>query len=228
MRPIPAPLGVKSKAQAVYELLRERILSGRLAPGQGLSIDGLARELGVSKIPIREALKLLEAERFVEVVLHVGARVSPISADEAENIYPIRHALCDLASRLAAERIRAEELAELRRLQREMEAATAARDTRRIEPLNREFHLRIAQASGNPQLAELYRDLMARCSRFRAGVWLTQQRAVEVMREHRAILAALAAHDAARCVRVSHKHDERSARDVIARMRRTEAAAQAV
>ena len=113
----PSTVQVKSKAQAVHDLLRERIVSGDLEAGQPLSIDGLARELGVSKIPIREAIKQLQAERFVEVVLHVGARVAPISVEEAENIYPIRHALCDLASRLAAERITDAELASLHRLQ---------------------------------------------------------------------------------------------------------------
>ena len=78
---------VKSKAQAVYELLRQRILDFHYEPGQPLSIDGLARELGVSKIPIREAIKQLQAERLVDTVLHVGARIAPITLAQAEQIY---------------------------------------------------------------------------------------------------------------------------------------------
>jgi DNA-binding GntR family transcriptional regulator len=217
------PLDFKSKAQAVYDLLRERILTGELEPGQALSIDGLARELGVSKIPIREAIKLLQAERLVEVVLHVGARVASISVEEAENIYPIRRVLGELAARLAAEHITSEDVDRLEALHREMWAATEAGDMRRFEPLNREFHLLVARASRNPQLAELYRDLMARCSRYRAGVRLTQERVVEVMREHQAILDALHARDPEACVEATREHNLRATRDALERMRRIEA-----
>ena len=223
-----AKLVVKSKAQAVYELLRDRILDCRLEPGQPLSIDGLARELGVSKIPIREAIKQLEATRLVDVVLHVGARVAPISVAEAEQIYPIRHVLCDLGVEQAVPRLTDADLAHLERLHREMEAACRARDVRGIDPLNREFHLAIIRASGNEHLYELYRDLMQRCSRFRAGVVLTQQRAAEMVREHAAILAALVARDVAAAVRTSREHDERAGREIVERMRRAQATKQAV
>jgi DNA-binding GntR family transcriptional regulator len=225
---LAVPLRVKSKAQLTYELLRERIQSAQLAPGQALPIDALARELGVSKIPIREAIKQLEAERLVEVVLHVGARVAPISVEEAANVYPIRHALDDLVTRLAVPRLTAEQLTELEAYQRQMEAATGQRELRRVEALNRQFHQRIADCSGNLQLAQLYRDLMARCSRFRAGVALTHGRAVEVMREHRAILEAFAQRDVEAAIERSREHDERSAADVLTRLRRAEADQEAV
>ena len=228
MEPVAPRLVVKSKAQAVYELLRDQILNGQLEPGQPLSIDGLARELGVSKIPIREAIKQLEATRLVDVVLHVGARVAPISVAEAEQIYPIRHVLCDLGVEQAVPRLTDDDLASLERLHREMESAARAREVRRIDPLNREFHLSIIRASGNRHLYELYRDLMQRCSRFRAGVALTQQQAAQVMREHRAILDALQARDVVAAVRASRQHDERAAREIVERMRRAQATKQAV
>lgn len=215
-------LQVKSKAQAVYDLLRQRILDFHYEAGQALSIDGLARELGVSKIPIREAIKRLEAERLVEVVLHVGARVAPISVAQAEQIYPIRHALCDLGVSLAVPRLDDATLDYLEDLQRQMEAATSVRDTATVDRLNREFHLRIVQAADNPELYQLFRDLMHRCSRFRAGVTLSHRRAVEVMAEHRAMLAALRARDVAAAVRASNEHDRRSAEEIIAQMRLNE------
>jgi DNA-binding GntR family transcriptional regulator len=221
-------LQFKSKAQAVYDLIRQRILDFHYEPGQALSIDGLARELGVSKIPIREAIKQLEAERFVETVLHVGARVAPISLAQAEQIYPIRHALCDLGVRLAVPLIDDTTLDFLEALQRQMEAATKVRDTATVDRLNREFHLKIVEAAGNPELYGLYRDLMHRCSRFRAGVGLTHRRAVAVMIEHRAILAALRARDVEEAVRTSNEHDRLSAEEIIEQMRRNEAARDAV
>jgi DNA-binding GntR family transcriptional regulator len=212
-------LQFKSKSQAVYELLRQRILAFHYEPGQSLSIDGLARELGISKIPIREAIKQLEAERLVEVVLHVGARVTPISVAQAEQIYPIRHALCDLGVRLAVPRLDDATLDYLDGLQRQMEASTRVRDTATVDRLNREFHLRIVEAAENPELYQLYRDLMHRCSRFRAGVSLSHRRAVAVMTEHRAILAALRARDVEEAVRTSNEHDRLSADEIIAQMR---------
>ena len=223
-----ASLHYKSKAQAVYDVLRQRILDFHYEPGQALSIDGLVRELGVSKIPIREAIKQLEAERLVEVVLHVGARVAPISLAQAEQIYPIRHALCDLGVRLAVDRLDDATLDGLDGLQRQMEAATRVRDTATVDRLNREFHLKIVEAGGNQELYQLYRDLMHRCSRFRAGVSLTHRRAVAVMTEHRAILAALRARDVEEAVRTSRDHDRLSAEEILEQLRAKEAARDAV
>ncbi|MGE3273038.1 MAG: GntR family transcriptional regulator [Chloroflexota bacterium] len=217
-------LTFKSKAQAVHELLRQRILDFHYEAGQSLSIDGLARELGVSKIPIREAIKQLEAERLVEVELHVGARVAPISVAQAEEIYPIRHVLCDLGVRLAVPRLDDATLDHLEDLQRQMEVATSKRDTSTVDRLNRQFHLEIVEAGGNVELHQLYRDLMARCSRFRAGVSLPHHRAVEVMSEHRAILVALRARDLDAAVLASDLHSKRSADEIIAKMRVSEAA----
>ena len=215
-------LQVKSKAQAVYDLLRERILDSKYAPRQSLSIDGLARELGVSKIPIREAIKQLEAEHLVEVVLHVGARVASISLADAENLYPIRHALTELATRLAVPRITDAELDHLDRIHAAMEDAFRAGELRRVESLNRDLHQLIAEASGNPPLAALHRDLMARCSRFRAGVPLEPSRVRTMLREHREILETLRARSLERCIAASMTHSYGTADDVIARLRALE------
>ncbi|MCC7372733.1 MAG: GntR family transcriptional regulator [Chloroflexi bacterium] len=217
-------LQFKSKAQAVYDLLRQRILDFHYEPGQALSIDGLARELGISKIPIREAIKQLEAERFVETELHVGARVAPISVAQAEQIYPIRHVLCDLGMRLAFPRMDEQTLTLLEELQAQMEVATRQRDTATVDRLNRQFHLKMVEASGNAELHQLYRELMHRCSRFRAGVSLPHHRAVEVMTEHRAILAALRARDFDAAIKASDDHSRRSAAEIIDKMRAKEAA----
>jgi DNA-binding GntR family transcriptional regulator len=218
----PDSLQFKSKSQAVYDLLRRRILDSQYEPGQSLSIDGLARELGVSKIPIREAIKQLEAERLVETVLHVGARVATISLEQAEHVYPIRHALANLATGLAVARITEAELDQLARLHKAMQDALESGDLRRIEPLNRDFHQVIADASRNPPLAEMHRDLMARCSRFRAGVPLRQERAASVVHEHAEILAALRARDAERCLAITIAHGDGAAKDVTDRLRALE------
>lgn len=228
MSELASPLQFKSKAQAVYELLRQRILDFHYEAGESLSIDGLSRELGVSKIPIREAIKQLESERLVDVVLHVGARVAPISVAQAEQIYPIRHVLCDLAMRLAFPHLQGQTLAFLDDLQAQMEAATRQRDTATVDRLNRQFHLKMVEASGNAELHQLYRDLMHRCSRFRAGVSLPHHRAVEVMVEHRAILTALRDRNFEAAIKASDDHSKRSAAEIIDKMRVKEAGQTAV
>ena len=113
-------------------------------------------------------------------------------------------------------------------LQGQMEAATRLRDTATVDRLNRQFHLRIVEVAGNQELYQLYRDLMHRCSRFRAGVTLGHHRAVQVMAEHRAILVALRARDVEAAVRASNEHDHRASDEIIALMRHNEAAQTAV
>src|SRR5690606_30811258 len=90
-----------TRAQWVYEQLKEAILSGALKPGERLIVDQLARDFGTSPIPVREAIRRLEAEELVETTPYIGARVAPVRADQLEALMVIRNALEHHLVRLA-------------------------------------------------------------------------------------------------------------------------------
>jgi len=136
-----APVQFRTKADIVYERLREEILSGAVLPGQRVSISAIARELGVSDIPAREGVKRLEADGLVSFTAHKGAVVSRMGRHEVEELFAIRTELEALALRHAASRITVAELAELRAILDEMRRAERAGDVRRYGRLNREFHM---------------------------------------------------------------------------------------
>jgi DNA-binding GntR family transcriptional regulator len=135
-----APLPFRTKADIVYDELRERILSGRLQPGDRVPISRVARELGVSDIPAREGVKRLEADGLLEFATHKGAIVPRMGRHEIEELFSIRAELEALAVRRAAEQITPEELAELRRILDAMADAEARGDVAEYGRLNREFH----------------------------------------------------------------------------------------
>jgi DNA-binding GntR family transcriptional regulator len=136
-----APLPFRTKADIVYDELRERILSGRLAPGDRVPISRVARELGVSDIPAREGVKRLEADGLLEFATHKGAIVPRMGRHEIEELFAIRAELEALAVRRAAEEITPEQLTELRRILDAMAGAEARGDVAEYGRLNRELHL---------------------------------------------------------------------------------------
>jgi len=138
---MPAPLPFRTKADIVYDELRERILSGQLRPGDRVPISRVARELGVSDIPAREGVKRLEADGLLEFATHKGAVVPRMGRHEIEELFAIRAELEALAVRRAAAEITAEQLAELRRILDAMAEAEASGDIAAYGRLNREFHL---------------------------------------------------------------------------------------
>src|SRR5688572_28296609 len=118
----------RTKQEIVVERLRDAILEEELRPGEWLRLRDMAELLGTSTMPIREALQTLAADGLVVLSPHRGAQVPPLTAEELEELYMARLGLEGLAARLAAANVTAEELAHLRVLLREMDAAVAAGD----------------------------------------------------------------------------------------------------
>lgn len=149
-------------AETAYALIRDGILSGEFARGQRLREEKLALQVGVSRTPVREALRRLDAEGLVEFTPNRGARVTAWSGQELDDLYDIRAMLESYGAKLAARRITPEELTELDSLARRMEAlsrkgASAADD---MTLLNGEFHRLIVRASRSPQLDSMVRGIM--------------------------------------------------------------------
>jgi DNA-binding GntR family transcriptional regulator len=142
--------------------LRRRILIGELAPGERLVEDRLAELLGVSRNPVREAIRVLSTEGFIEVTPRRGAAVSRISGEEAEELFDVRMALEGLAARLAARKRSPVAVERLRALLARSRSAVEAGDLVGVADMNTDFHVAVAEASGNAYLNLVMEPMLRR------------------------------------------------------------------
>jgi DNA-binding GntR family transcriptional regulator len=175
--------------------LRRRILVGDLAPGERLVEERLAELLGVSRNPVREAMRVLAAEGFVEVTPRRGAAVARLSAGEAEELFDVRMALEGLAARLAARKRSPGAIERLRSLLERARAAVDTGDLSGVADLNTEFHAAVVDAAGNAYLNLVVEPMLRRAQ------WVFLQtadaRAPHSWTEHVGLLDAIVAGDEA-------------------------------
>lgn len=181
----------KSKAELAYESLRAAIADGDLRPGERINMDEMARMLGISKIPIREAVKRLESEGLVDSRVHSGAVVATVDQREMRGVFLAREVLESLAGELAARQVDDGLLAELEHVQREMRAELDRGAIERLPELNSEFHRALARASGYRILSELTEQLLLTIRRYRVTAPKDERNWRSVVREHDGIIAAL-------------------------------------
>lgn len=186
----------RSLVDAVTEELEAAIIAGRLAPGARISEQGLAASMGVSRGPLREAIRRLEGRRLLERTTNVGVRVADLSLGRLENLLQVREALEGMGARLAAQRISDAELDELSRMLDEHATQVDMGPGYYQQAGDFDFHFRIAKASGNDLLiamvcGDLY-DLL-RVYRYKSSTM--EGRAQAALAEHRAIVAALGSRD---------------------------------
>jgi DNA-binding GntR family transcriptional regulator len=187
-----------NKQERTYTVLRDRIHSGTFAPRARLNIDALARELGVSAIPVREALRRLEAEGWVRFQPNVGAIVAPVDATAWEQQMVAVAILEGAATADAVARLRQSDLTKLRKLAAEMEEVAADGDMTRFSRLNRRLHATITARCGNPYLLELLEQTNQRLDRLRDTMFTyLPERAKAAISEHARLIELLEAGDAA-------------------------------
>lgn len=201
----------RTMQEIVYDTIRDAILSGRYRPGQRLVADELAREVGVSRMPVREALHRLEASGLVAMTPHRGAVVNELSESEIIEIYHIRAVLDGLATRLAAPHLTKPDHARLDAILDEMAAAVTAKDLDRVLRVNRDFHQLIWRAARAPRLHALLENLYDASQRFRHISVLLPGRLGQITQEHRRIARALALRDAEKAARFAIEHLEGTA-----------------
>jgi DNA-binding GntR family transcriptional regulator len=173
-----------NKQERTYTILRDRIHSGAFAPMERLNIDALARELGVSPIPVREALRRLEAEGWVRFTPNVGAVVSPVDSTTWEQAMVSLAILEGAASAEAQQHLRRSDLARLRKIAAGMEDAANA-DPLRFSKLNRSLHATIVARCPNTYLIELLDQTNARLDRLRSTMFVyLPHRSEEALHEH--------------------------------------------
>lgn len=196
----------------VEEQLRQAILTGELDAGTWLRQQHLANELGVSQMPIREALKELVAQGLVEHIPYRGVRVVEFSPDDVADLYAHRSFLEGMTARAAARSIIPETIAELEALRDQMEAHLAPEDLSIYRELNRRFHETIFTASDRPYLVRALRQLWDTFptmlwNKFPAVARCTMpERDANDVREHRAIIAALVGGDPDQAERAMRQH----------------------
>lgn len=191
---------------AAIDHLRDLILAGDLAPGLRLNERILTERLGISRTPLREALKVLASEGLVDLLPHRGARVAPLDGVRLRETLAVMGALEALIGELACQHAPDSAIGEIRALHFEMRAAHARRDLASYFQINQAIHLRLAEAAGNTVLAQTYRQLNANVRRVRYMANLSPQRWDAAIREHDAILDALAARDGARLKALLSEH----------------------
>jgi DNA-binding GntR family transcriptional regulator len=199
----------RSLSEVVTERIRGRILDGTLKPGERLVEDRLSTELGVSRVPVREALRGLSAEGLVTLLPRRGATVVEVTPESVAELVEVRALLEGLNARLAAQRHDPEIVAQLKEtLVRGNEAAKTG-NAEELARLNAEFHERLAEASRNSVLSDVMRGLRERTSI--AFAINGRTRAREDWEEHAGVLAAVIAGDAELAALLANRHVQNAA-----------------
>lgn len=190
----------------VQERIREAIVHRVLKPGQRIDQNKLAEDLQVSLVPVREALKGLEAEGLVSIIPRRGAFVTEISLNDLDDLYFARALIEGETIAYAVERMQTFEFARLHELIDLMQEATNRQDIKEFMELNREFHLTIYRVLNNDHLLQAIITLWDRSELYRYRYMFVLRNADVVHDEHREILAACEAGDPARAKHMAVQH----------------------
>ncbi|MBW0101463.1 GntR family transcriptional regulator [Pseudonocardia sp. KRD291] len=197
------PVATPTKGEAAFVALREAIWSGALAPGERVTLNGLAGQLGMSLTPVREALRRLAEHGLVRHVPNQGTVVTERSVERAEEIYGLRLLLEPVATERAAERMTPDVLAGITAAREEIERAIEAGRGAEVPALNAELHRRIYAASGSEYLQEFIGKLWNGVPFQAISLTGRHERSDG---EHRGIVDALAARDGALAARLMTAH----------------------
>jgi DNA-binding GntR family transcriptional regulator len=215
---LASPLGRHTRAATgptlvewAYDHLLAMLMTVQIAPGERIAIDTVARQLGISQTPIREALSQLEAEKLVSKMPNVGYRASPqMSREEVQDLYALRLLVEPYAAGRAAEKMDDESLALLQEIDADMRAVAEGgeRDLARFAEADAKLHRLIATGSGNRLIAETIERLHAHLQIFRS--LYSTNAPEEAAAEHQRIIEALLAHDAVAAEDAVREHLQRS------------------
>lgn len=198
--------------QQVVEQLREMIFEGELAPGSRIPERSLCESFGISRTPLREALRVLASEGLVEHLPHRGASVSRLRPEDLDHMFQVMEAMEALAGSLACEHVTDAELAEIRALHDSMIEHYERGERRAYFRINQLIHQKIVEYARNPVLQDIYGSLSGRIRRARYLANMDHARWRQAIDEHEQILDALEQRDGARLSQLlkdhlQHKYD---------------------
>lgn len=187
--------GYQPLRDMVFKALMDAIMLGQLSPGERLLEVQLAEEMGVSRTPVREAIRRLELEGFVVMVPRKGAYVAGLSVADVEAVYEIRTALETLAVRLAAQRMVAEDYKQLDALAEKMRDTWQEGNVENWVELDAKFHELLYRFSRNDRLVQMMNNIMEQLSRYRIISLANVEVRHNSLSEHEAVIEALRRHD---------------------------------
>ena len=209
----------KPLREMVFESMREAIIQGRLKPGERLMEIQLADEMGVSRTPIREAIRKLELEGFVVMVPRKGAFVAGISVKDIVDVFEVRAALEALAAGLAAERITPDELEELERSLVAISEVSSKDDIDAIVETDTNFHELIYRASRNERLFQIVIHLKEQIQRFRTTSLSQPGRSKDALEEHRKMVEAISDRNVELAQNLARDHIENAEQSMLNALR---------
>ncbi len=216
-----AGLGIKppTAQEAVLEALRRALVSGELAPGEQVRQESLAERYGVSRVPLREALKILEGEGRVVYHPHRGYFVAELSLDDLLEVYRLRELLEAEAVMVAVPRLGASDLAAISAACEDVRQANRGDDLAAITDANRRFHFLLFDAAAQPRLTRMLRQLWDATDVYRTVYFSAPSNRRRVEREHDGLVRALTAGRAEEAVRLQAEHRAHSVSAVGAALR---------
>ena len=186
--------------------LRDMIFAGELEPDIRVPEKDLCQRFGISRTPLREALKVLASEGLITLLPNRGARVTRLTPDDAEELFPVMGALEALSGELACQRATDADVAEVKALHYQMALHFTRGEREDYFRLNQDIHRKIMEIAGNPTLVGVYDSLAGRIRRVRYIANASRSRWDQAMREHDDILAALEARDGDRLAALLKSH----------------------
>lgn len=203
----------------VFNTLRQAILTGELKPGERLMEIHLANKLGVSRTPIREAIRKLELEGLVTMIPRRGAEVAQITEKSMNDVLEVRRALDALCAELACERITEEETEQLHRACEAFEVAVKTRDLKKIARADVQLHDIIVQATGNQRLVQLINNLSEQMYRYRFEYIKDASQHQRLIEEHRIIYESIVKKDRETASQAARVHIDNQKKAIIAQIR---------
>ena len=203
----------------VFNTLRQAILTGELKPGERLMEIHLANRLGVSRTPIREAIRKLELEGLVTMIPRRGTEVAQITEKSMSDVLEVRRAMDALCVELACERITDEELAELKKACEGFEQAVRTKDAKKIAQADVELHDIIVQATGNQRLIQLVNNLSEQMYRYRFEYIKDFTQHEKLVEEHRIMYESLVRKDAETASAAAKTHIDNQKKAIIKQIR---------
>lgn len=196
----------KPLREIVFEYLRNSILKGELEPGERLMELQLAEQLGVSRTPIREAIRKLELEGLVEMIPRKGAYVADLSIKDVLDVLEVRMFLEGLAAYLAAERMTDDDIDELKNILKKFEDSIDNKDRESMILLDNQFHDKIIEGSRNNKLIQIVQSLHEQFQRFRVIYFNEYNEHEDLLKYHQAIVEAILQRDRKKAQEYAQTH----------------------